>query len=351
MRNLFGTADIIGTETGGGVVTYYESSALKAIGETITLDASVIDPSKYNYQNTPYVQDYIADATVLQLLSQKIDIAHFYSGMFSKTITRLHNAGTKVTQTVASHDINLSREEFNRWGLPYDFPHLTERHLWLTYCEGQLVADRVICPSTASKRIVEGYGVVNATVIPHGVVPPKETVPMPDDFDVGYLGQVGPDKGLIYLLEAWNKLNFVGCKLLMAGRHVSQLAQIRSMLCHKGEVELMGFVKNVSDLYNRCSVYVQPSVTEGFGIEVLEAMAHARPVIVSKGAGAADVVTDGVDGFIVPIRDPDAICDMITKLKNDPGLTRSMGEQAREKAMQYTWSSIIPMYQNLWRSL
>jgi glycosyltransferase involved in cell wall biosynthesis len=351
MRNLFGTADFIGTETGGGVVTRFESQALRELGDMLTLDAATINPAQYKFPNSPYVQDYIADAIVLQMLKDKIDIAHFYSGMFSKTIHRLQRAGTKVTQTIAAHDSKLSREEFHRWGIAYDFPHLTEPVLWMTYIEGQLMADRVICPSTASKKIVERYGVTRAVVIPHGITPPLQTTPIPDEFHVGYLGQIGPDKGLIYLLEAWSKLNLVGNRLLMAGRDVIQLTNVRSSLCHKGEVEFLGFVENVSELYSRCSVYVQPSVTEGFGIEVLEAMAHGRPVIVSEGAGAADVVTEGEDGFVVPIRDPDAICDRIAKLKNDPDLVRKMGAMAREKSLQYTWDRIVPQYQKLWRSL
>lgn len=61
MRNLFGTADFIGTETGGGVVTRFESQALKELGEMLVLDASVINPAQYKYPNSPYVQDYIAE--------------------------------------------------------------------------------------------------------------------------------------------------------------------------------------------------------------------------------------------------------------------------------------------------
>jgi glycosyltransferase involved in cell wall biosynthesis len=257
----------------------------------------------------------------------------------------------KVTQTIAAHDSNLSHEEFQKLGIPYAFPHLNERHLWLTYVEGQLMADKVICPSKASKRIVESYGVRDAVVIPHGVVPPDGPIPMPNTFHIGYLGQVGPDKGLIYLLEAWTKLNLTGHRLLIAGRDGPQLAPIWNGLGHKGEVEFMGWVEKPSNLFSRCSVLVAPSVTEGFGICVLEAMAHGRPVIVSEGAGAADVVRNCTDGYVVPRRDPDAIADCIQILKNDPALAASMGLNARERAMEYTWDKIIPQYQALWKEL
>jgi len=353
MRNLFCTADTIGTETGGGVVTRNEAEALRGIGDVIPLDASLINPAAYKLPNSPYVQDYLADALVLQLLAEKIDLAHFYSGMFAKTINRLKNAGTKVTQTIAAHDVQLSSEEFAKYGIPFDFPHLTQRTLWLPYIEGQTLADKVICPSRASAEIVKSYGVKDPVVIPHGInMPdPRDLTAPPEVFTVGYLGQCGPDKGLRYLLEAWSMLNLTGCKLLMAGNGIEQMAPVWQATGGKGEVQFLGYVKDVDELYNNISVYVQPSVTEGFGIEVLEAMAHGRPVIVSEGAGAADVVRHCTDGYVVPRRDPDAIADCIQILKNDPALAASMGAQARERAMQYTWDKILPQYQALWKTL
>jgi glycosyltransferase involved in cell wall biosynthesis len=174
---------------------------------------------------------------------------------------------------------------------------------------------------------------------------------MPAKFTVGYLGQSGPDKGLVYLLEAWSKLNLPNCRLLMAGRGIEQMAPVWQHVGGCGEVEFLGWVKNVSDFYNSISCYVQPSVTEGFGIEVLEAMAHGRPVIVSEGAGAADVVENKITGFVVPRRNSDAIADCIMKLKNDPALCESMGAAARAVALCYTWDKIIPQYWALWRSL
>jgi glycosyltransferase involved in cell wall biosynthesis len=353
MRNLFCTADRIGAETGGGIVTRKELDALIEFSQegVQVVDQLLLDNPHYRLPRSPYVQDYVADSWILSLLSQPIHLAHFYSGAFSKTIWRLKNAGVKVTQTVAAHDVNLSMEEFQKLGIPFDFPHLTIRDLWLTYIEGQVMADKVICPSKASKQIVERYGVRDAVVIPHGVVPPDGPMPMPNTFNVGYLGQVGPDKGLIYLLEAWTKLNLTGHRLLIAGRDGPQLAPIWNNLGHKGEVEFMGWVEKPVQLYGRCSVYVQPSVTEGFGIEVLEAMSHGRPVIVSEGAGAADVVREGIDGYIVPKRDPYAIADRILYLKDHPELMVNMGLEARERAMQYTWDKIIPQYHEVWKGL
>jgi phosphatidylinositol alpha-1,6-mannosyltransferase len=80
-------------------------------------------------------------------------------------------------------------------------------------------------------------------------------------------------------------------------------------------------------------------------------MAHGRPVIVSEGAGAADAVENGITGYVVPRRDPDAIADCILKLKGDPDLCGSMGAAARSVALCYTWDKIVPRYQELWSQL
>jgi len=353
MRNLFCTADTIGTETGGGVVTKNEFEALKYLGGEIRfMDATQINPTAYGYPNSPYVQDYIADALVLQLLSERIDLAHFYSGSFGKTIWRLKAAGAKVTQTIAAHDMQLSAEEFARYGLAYDFPHLIRRELFLPYIEGQLMADKVICPSTQSAEIVKRYGVRDPIVIPHGIPGPIGTpAPLPEKFTVGYLGQCGPDKGLIYLLEAWSKLNLSNCRLLMAGRGIEQMAPIWQSVGGRGEVEFLGWVKDVNAFYNSISVYVQPSVTEGFGIEVLEAMARGRPVIVSDGAGASNVVSGNTDGFVFPKRDSDQLGEILWSLKHDPAMLANMGEAAHRSAQFYTWDRIWPQYQTVWKSL
>ena len=99
----------------------------------------------------------------------------------------------------------------------------------------------------------------------------------------------------------------------------------------------MGRVENVSDFYNSISVYCQPSVTEGFGLPCLEAMAHGRPVIVSEGAGVSELVKDGVEGYVVPIRDAGAIAERIDWLRRKPEKVKEMGEKARLKAEKYTW--------------
>src|SRR5260370_28382511 len=80
--------------------------------------------------------------------------------------------------------------------------------------------------------------------------------------------------------------------------------------------------------YSQASVLVLPSIQEGLALVQAQAMACGVPVIASDNTGAADLFTDGVEGFIVPIRDADAIREKILMLYENPATRERMGEAA-----------------------
>lgn len=350
MTALYITSDQVGIISGGGIVTQKESEFLAQSFAVKVLDRSIIDPTNRAAAD-PFLFDELADALIEKLLaSERCELAHFYAGTFSKTVRRLRGAGVKVSYTAAAHDRKHSIEEFGLLGFDYPFAHIKDDTLWARYVDGYKQADLVICPSTLSAEVMRGYGCKNVVVIPHGVVFPSEVRPLPKGFRVGYFGQLGPDKGLVYLLRAWKSLRYPQARLIIGGRGSEDaLHAIRAY--GGGNIQIMGFVESVSDFYNECSIYVQPSVSEGFGIEILEAMAHGRPVIGSVGAGGVDVIDEGVDGFRVPIRSPEAIADRIEWCKSNPGPLGNMAERAQRKARGYGWDSIQPRYAKAWRQL
>jgi glycosyltransferase involved in cell wall biosynthesis len=89
-------------------------------------------------------------------------------------------------------------------------------------------------------------------------------------------------------------------------------------------------------MYRQSSVFVFPTLIEGMGLVVLEAMACGLPVIVT-GHGPGDLVRDGIDGFVIPIRNEDAIAQKLELLYDDAELCRQMGQNARARALQYHW--------------
>ena len=355
--SLYCTADRVGLANhGGGSVTANEAAALGELDRTVVFDAGVLqcggeDPWKWDLTARAGVDALAngssADGTIHA--GEYPKLAHFYAGTFTETVRRLKEKGCKVSYTAAAHSVEVSRREHEKVGIPYNYPHLTEPEQLKRYLGGYLEADVLICPSTHSATVMRGFGAKNRIeVIPHGVELPTEIKPLPERFIVGYLGCASaPDKGLVYLLQAWQKLDLKDGWLVIAG-HDSQSPYVQQLVrvLGGGNVELRGWVENPSDFYNDISLYVQPSASEGFGLEVLEAFAHSRPVLCSKGAGASDLAP-----WTVPACDADAMAYRIRDFYKQGSALALMGQQCRKIAESHTWPIIREWYKQMWRSL
>lgn len=84
-------------------------------------------------------------------------------------------------------------------------------------------------------------------------------------------------------------------------------------------------------------MFILPSVVEGFGMVILDAMAAGLPVIATHNSGAPDVIRDGKDGIFIPIRDVEAIVQSIIKLSNDKSKLDEMSMNAYEQSSLFTW--------------
>lgn len=337
MMNLYLTADKVGIETGGGIVTANEYEAIKSIGNVRLLSrdqlGELTDPWGWD-ENAAY-----------KVECGEYDLCHVYAGTFGKTIKKLKSQGCKVVQTIAAHCRFISRREHEKYCGQFPYPHLKEEDLWTRYIEGYRRADCIVSPSKASSDHIRKYGQCKEpVVIPHGCNIPEKYVEPPTRFTVGYLGAYGLDKGVIYLLEAWKKLAYRDSMLVLAGRDMQTASQLYIQF-GGGGVWFAGWQKNVSDFYNKISLYVQPSATEGFGIEILEAMAHGRAVIGTDQNCALDM---GVP--FVPSCDSTKLAEMIDDAKKRWDLKRN-GQDNRERAKAYTWDKVREQYIQLWRKL
>jgi glycosyltransferase involved in cell wall biosynthesis len=344
-RVLYLTADAVGTSTGGGVVTANESRALAQVG----------DLAVWSFPEAlrPWGAD---DAAYDRLRADESfcpRLVHAYSGTFTKTVTLLKERGCRVAYTCAAHDVTISRAEHQRLGLAFDYPHLTDPDLWDRYVHGYRIADVVVCPSTLSAEVMRSYGCEKILVIPHGVVASTAPrVPLPTRFSVAYLGQPGPDKGLTYLLYAWKTLGYADALLTIAGRGTEAVLPLARD--SGGGIHIRGAVEDVDEIYDTCALYVQPSATEGFGIEVLEAMARGRVVLCSNGAGACDALKEFGDQ-VVGARDAILLAMCIHAFRSEFEHCRhqyqTRADRAVEIARGYGWDTIRDRYCALWRAL
>jgi glycosyltransferase involved in cell wall biosynthesis len=152
-----------------------------------------------------------------------------------------------------------------------------------------------------------------------------------------FAGQLILRKGLPYVLEATSAFDSKEIELALVGQIVGPG---RWMAEYEGRFRYLGAPRPVDmpAIYHGADVLVLPSLVEGSAIVVYEAMASGIPVIVTPNAGA-DLVRDGVDGFVVPIRSPQELAVRMELLARDPELRERMGRSARERVLDYDWSA------------
>lgn len=178
------------------------------------------------------------------------------------------------------------------------------------------------------------YG-VDTTRFSPGAFRPSDEGP----FRILYAGSLTRRKGIHYLLEACSMLPKEQISVQLAGGAPRQLAWLAP---YEGSFEHIPFTpqETLAKLYQQASVFVLPSLAEGLGLVVLEAMASGLPVIATD-RGQDQAVRDGIDGFIVPASDPQAIADRIQLLMADDNLRFTMGQAARKRAISLTIDSYV----------
>lgn len=334
------TTDRIGH--GGSVVSFHELRALTHVAGEPQVYQRVGKLFFEQYYQIPFMYDY----WIASLLSEpeKIELAHFYGASFNLTAKLMLNA--RKFATVPAHNLEESLREwgtFGYWQSPP--PHLMDDYLFRYLVHG-LKKLTVVTPSTNSALYLKRKLNVESVVIPHGCDYPTCVADKPSDFSVLHISSFGPDKGQIYLFKAWKLMQTSGNLIMVCNNIVDTALQNIQNINVTHQVSEQEKIK----LYQTASVYVQPSVTEGWGLTVGEAMANGTPVIVTEGVGAKDMVTDGKDGFIVPIRNPDRIAELIKYFHDNPSEIKRMGRNARNKAKMFSWSKIEEQYVKLYES-
>jgi len=161
---------------------------------------------------------------------------------------------------------------------------------------------------------------------------------------VAYLGTAAYDKGAHHSLQAMQQLwqQGVEATLVFAGPTMDHFMSFYH--AQPEEVRrycrVLGFISedDKRDLLAACSLLVLPSRTDSFGIVFPEAWLYGKPVIGARAGGIPSVISDGIDGFLVPFGDVRALARRIHQLLTDSDLARRMGEQGQQKTLsELTW--------------
>ncbi len=205
------------------------------------------------------------------------------------------------------------------------------------------LADNIIVASrfTAKTLKLSPFQQNKIAVIPYGGPPPiaranlkkQSTAPL----KVIFVGGLSQRKGLSYLLGATEVLKDKISLTLIGSRIGHCKVRDKALENHRYISSLTHSL--VLEEMDRHDVLVFPSLFEGFGLVLLEAMSRGLPVIATPNTAAPDIIDNGEEGFIVPIRDSEAIANRLEALANDPELLNRMKINALEKSRQFSWLS------------
>jgi len=243
-------------------------------------------------------------------------------------------------------------------------------------------ADRIIAATLAEQAQLQWLykaDVRKMVVIPPGVdshhfypIPADEAkdfigVPRSDRM-ILFVGRIERLKGVDTLIRAMSCLRLKemqkpACLAVIGGDptaspeqmtvEMTRLQTLCEELCMDNMVVFLG--KRGQDTlpyyYSAAEVLVMPSHYESFGMVALEAMACGTPVVASQVGGLAFLVQDGVTGFTVPDGDPEALCDRLTRLLDQPELRAQMARAAAETAAGYAWENIAHQMIEVYTSL
>jgi starch synthase len=226
----------------------------------------------------------------------------------------------------------ILREEYDRQGL--HFSGIDPRAMSREEAEYD-AADIITIPSTfafntfveagiAPKKLrLASYGVDLSTFYPC-------THKSDQIFQVLFVGAISIRKGICYLLNAFKRLECASKQLILVGSISREMENMIAQISNDPQIRITGHIDQLQlkVIMSSSQVMVLPSVQEGFGLVIAQAMACGCPVIASQHTGACDLFTDGQEGFIVPIRDGDAIADRLQTLADDIDLRCRMSHAA-----------------------
>jgi glycosyltransferase involved in cell wall biosynthesis len=340
---------VIGGEIAGGqIVALQLARAARARGDRVVFLSptrgpftDLLDSEGFDVRHVDVSRTYkLGGALRLarQLRGLDADVLHTHTALAANVLSRA--AGRLGGAAVVSH---IHIENHFR-------PNRLARAVHTALDNGSArLAARVVAVSddTRGALVAQGYpsrlvevvhnGIdVEAEAARHGAGLRAELGVPEDALLLGEIARLCDVKGQRELIEAVALVP--GVHAALAGADLEQGGAYRAMLERlAGErgvadrVHFLGFRDDVGAVLDQLDVLVLPSWIEGLPVIVLEAMAHAKPVIATPVGGTAELVADGATGLLVPARDPERLAEAIRSLGADPELRRRLGAAGRER--------------------
>jgi glycosyltransferase involved in cell wall biosynthesis len=312
----------------------------------LAIPCHIIDECKLSFPRILLKSRKILKQSPVHILHSHRYKENFLACLVSKTIRGMRLVST---QHGMPEDCGVRAPVFNRMQMKLNHRALSHSFHSVVAVSGEMKASLVRdC----------GFEENQLTVIHNGVALTQAGVPgkKSDMVVIGSAGRFFPVKGYPLMVEIAREISRKSAiaRFVLAGegpglQHLQQLIQQYEL---EKIFRLPGFVHDMDTFYRGSDIYLNTSFHEGIPMSILEAMAHGVPVIAPKVGGLREIITDGVDGFLVDGRNPRDFAERCLMLVADSKRRISMGEQAREKvensfSVQYMAKNYYCLYKDL----
>jgi phosphatidyl-myo-inositol alpha-mannosyltransferase len=277
------------------------------------------------------------------LEEEKFDIIHLHEPLAPTlcfTVLRLSK-----TINIGTFHASESRPSY-RWTKPIFMNGLYKR--WFKKLDGRIAVSR------PAMDFINRHFPSSYEIIPNGVEMENFSPlipPLPQFKDgktnILFVGRLEKRKGLEYLLKAYRviKPDCPDCRLIIVGPGTRLRGKYQKMVrdADVGDVLFVGGVdeKEKARYFSTADIFCAPATGhESFGIVLLEAMATGKPVVASNIPGYASVITDGVEGLLVPPKQEVPLAQALAHLMKNKSLSQEMGRRGLSKAEAYGWDKV-----------
>jgi len=232
-------------------------------------------------------------------------------------------------------------------------------------------ADKIVAVSRFTKTsITSAYHIPESriSVIRNGIYPQqyhcseteitetKKKYATENEPTILYVGRLEQRKGIVFLLQAFALLSKQAkCKLIIAGdgdqaiyKRLAETLKVNDKVIFTGHTD----EASLKCLYASCDVFVLPSLLEGFGLTLLEAMASAKPVVATNVGGIPEIIKKDVHGKLVETKNPKQLCEALRFYIENPENAEKTGAQNRKYVAEtFSWTKTAAETELLYKSL
>jgi glycosyltransferase involved in cell wall biosynthesis len=173
---------------------------------------------------------------------------------------------------------------------------------------------------------------------------------------IGFVGRLNVQKGVKYMLEGFKSVaeKFKNVHLVIAGTGEleNMLKEFTTEYKLEKRIHLLGFRKDIPDLMRTFDIFLLPSLWEGFGIVLIEALAAGKPIVATNTSSIPEIVEDGRNGILVPPENSEAISDALTRLISEPELKTKFGKEGQKIVQEkFTTERMINNYEKIFSEM